>query len=237
MTSDRRHVRAPLHLAVSYRTTGAFLVAYTVNLSKGGIFIEAEPLPVGTQVHLELEVPEAGRLDVAGVVAWVRDANNAGGLPVGMGIQFTSAIDLKHGEVIDRVVSEFEGLEILLMASSDRRALLARYAASILSCETVEVDSRWTAATVLAEGVDLAIVDLDTAGPEGQAVVMSARATTPPTPTIVTTTEPDVEQWAREQGVDQIVPAPPTFAQLQQAVITALSRATPVPEADDVDVE
>src|SRR5258706_9739851 len=114
--SDRHHLRLPTRLAVSYRPSGAFLVAYSINLSKGGIFIEAEPLPVGTDVHLALEVPDVGELDVDGVVAWVRDENSLG-LPVGMGIQFSNGLDEKHGEAIDALVSTFEGLEILVMGS------------------------------------------------------------------------------------------------------------------------
>jgi uncharacterized protein (TIGR02266 family) len=239
-TGERKHVRAPIQLSVSYRTTGAFLVAYTVNLSKGGIFVEAEPLAVGTEVHLKLAMPEEGPLDVVGVVTWVRPAGNPDGLPVGMGIMFSSMLDEKHGEVIDRVVSGFEGLEILLMGSTDRRALLSRYAASILSCETVEVDSRDTAATVLDEKVDLAIIDLDTSGPDGLEVVRLARAGSPPTPIIVLASEPDQQQWARDQGVDQVVRAPPTFNELQGAVISALSRATPtetVGPSTEIDLE
>ena len=48
MTDDRRQPRLPIQLKVAYRTTGAFLVAYSVNLSKGGIFLETPtPLEVG----------------------------------------------------------------------------------------------------------------------------------------------------------------------------------------------
>jgi uncharacterized protein (TIGR02266 family) len=224
--SDRQHLRAPAHLSVSYRTSGAFLVAYTVNLSKGGIFIEAPPLEVGTEVSLALEVPEVGRLDVQGVVAWIREENSLG-LPIGMGIQFSSGLDEKHGAAIDALVSTFEGLEILVMGSADRRALLARYVASILACETVEAETRSTAEIVLGEGIDLAIIDLDTSGTEGSDSLVVARATTPPTPVIALASSAEMQTWARAAGADQVVRSPPTFNELQAAVITALSRASP----------
>ena len=38
--ADRRQPRLPISLEVAYRTAGAFLVSYSINLSKGGIFLE-----------------------------------------------------------------------------------------------------------------------------------------------------------------------------------------------------
>src|SRR5687768_7700010 len=104
-TPERRNLRVPIALEVSYRTAGAFLVSYSVNLSKGGIFIEtATPLPVGERVSLKFEVPGAGVLDVDGVVAWVRTANQDG-MPDGMGVQF-EALDGRYGAVIDEMVRD-----------------------------------------------------------------------------------------------------------------------------------
>src|SRR5256885_2182667 len=98
MTSpDRRQPRLPIKLEVEYRTAGAFLVSYSVNLSKGGIFIEtASPLPVGAQLSLMFEVPGAGNLEVSGSVAWVRQGTETTGLPDGMGIQFDN-LDERYG--------------------------------------------------------------------------------------------------------------------------------------------
>ncbi|MSP63715.1 MAG: TIGR02266 family protein [Myxococcales bacterium] len=224
--NNRRSGRAPLKLAVNYRTRGAFLVAYSVNLSKGGVFIEAEPLPVGSDVRLSLTVPGVGALEVDGLVTWVREANSAG-LPVGMGIHFRRGLDVEHGEAIDRLVSTFEGLEILVVGSADRRALLRRYAASILACDTVEGESLKTAAVVINDGVDLVIVDLDTSGGDGLEVVRMARGGAVPTPIIALAGDEETRDWARAMGVDQVVRDPPTFAELQQAVLAALSRPTP----------
>src|SRR6185312_3272044 len=104
MSSQRKDSRLPAQLEVAYRTQGAFLVSYSVNLSKGGIFLESKtPLPIGTDVQLRLEVPDAGgAFDLVGQVAWVRQAS-PDGLPDGMGIQLRD-LDERYGETIDRMV-------------------------------------------------------------------------------------------------------------------------------------
>src|SRR5437899_9069606 len=122
---DRRQPRLPISLAVEYRTAGAFLVSYSINLSKGGIFIEsAQPLPPGEHVTLRFDVPGAGDLEVEGVVAWVR-TGSPDGLPDGMGVQF-GELDARYGDVIDEMVRSFVGLTVLVIAASpDRLALIA----------------------------------------------------------------------------------------------------------------
>src|SRR5579864_3480994 len=98
--ADRRLPRLPISLEVAYRTAGAFLVSYSVNLSKGGIFLEtSQPLEPGESVSLKFEVPGEGPLEVEGVVAWVR-TDDPTGLPNGMGIQFAE-LDARYGSVID----------------------------------------------------------------------------------------------------------------------------------------
>ena len=89
--ADRRQPRLPISLEVAYRTAGAFLVSYSINLSKGGIFLEtATPLSIGEQLTLKFDVPGVGPLEVVGTVAWVRSGSHDG-LPDGMGIQFDRA--------------------------------------------------------------------------------------------------------------------------------------------------
>ena len=89
--------RVPIPLEVEYRTAGAFLVSYSVNLSKGGIFIETNtPLEPGSTSARSFDVPGAGTLEVEGVVAWVR-TGSPDGLPDGMGIQF-ERLDERYGE-------------------------------------------------------------------------------------------------------------------------------------------
>ena len=54
-SESRRTPRVPVALELEYRSAGAFLVAYTTNLSKGGIFVDTStPLPIGTVVATKL---------------------------------------------------------------------------------------------------------------------------------------------------------------------------------------
>ena len=72
-------------MKVTYRSTGSFLVSYSLNLSKGGLFLESDaPLPVGTTLTLKLQIPGAQEeAVVTGRVAWVRD-ESLSGKPTGM---------------------------------------------------------------------------------------------------------------------------------------------------------
>src|SRR5688572_4376424 len=196
MSPDRRQPRIPISLEVQYRTTGAFLVAYSINLSKGGIFVETnEPLEVGERVSLAFEVPGAGKLEVEGAVAWVRTGGQDG-LPDGMGVQFDT-LDGKYGARIDGMVRTFMGLTVLVVAASpDRLALLGRYVRSIIACEIVEATSAALAEVALAEGPDLVIVDLDVRPEMGMRVMNSARKRPGATPIILLTGD----ESRREEG-------------------------------------
>ena len=133
MAADRRQPRLPISLEVQYRTAGAFLVSYSVNLSKGGLFLETNtPLEPGEHVSLSFDVPGVGPLEAEGVVAWVR-TGSPDGLPDGMGIQF-DALDARYGEIIDELVRDFVGLTVLVIAASpDRLALIGRYVRAIIA--------------------------------------------------------------------------------------------------------
>lgn len=224
MSSDprRQHPRFPATLAVSYRTTGAFLIAYSVNLSKGGVFIEAPPLPMGTRVQLTIELPGA-QVPVDAVVNWVRSQPEPG-RPVGMGLEFSRNLDEALGGYIDALAGAFEGVEVLVLATMERRPLLVRYIQSVIDCDCIETDSTSTAGVVIGEGVDLVVVDMDTTGAGGMEVILLALAATPAPPVIVLAADDEAREWASKRGVDQVLSAPPAFADLQTAMIRALSR-------------
>ena len=63
MTSEstitrRAHERVRLSLEVAYRSTGSFLISYTVDLSRGGLFVHtADPGPVGSSLELRIAIP------------------------------------------------------------------------------------------------------------------------------------------------------------------------------------
>jgi uncharacterized protein (TIGR02266 family) len=231
----RRHDRLPFTMEVRYRTAGAFLVSYSVNLSKGGIFIESEaPLPVGARVSLHFDVPGAGALEVDGTVAWVRTHVDPSEPPAGMGVEFDE-LDADWGATIDAMVREFTGLTVLVAAASaDRMALLARYVRSIISCDVVEAMSAPLAEVALESRPDLALVDLDRRPAVGMRIIATARARAEagqPTPVIALAGNPEARAQAVAAGALEALATPPSFRDLQAAVVRTLSRPAAVEDA------
>ena len=230
--ADRRLPRLPISVEVAYRTAGAFLMSYSINLSKGGIFLESpEPLPVGEHVSLRFDVPGVGPLEVEGVVAWVRSGSQDG-LPDGMGIQF-DALDQRYGEVIDELVRGFVGLTVLVIAASpDRLALIGRYVRSIITCEIVEATNASVAEVALEQGPDLVVVDLDVNPEMGlrsiRAAKVRAEAMAHATPVILLAGDHRVRQAGKTSGADEALATPPSYHELQAAVIRTLSRPAAV---------
>ncbi len=242
----RKHNRLPLSVRVAYRSTGTFLVAYSVNLSKGGVFLETEePLPIGSPIQLELEVPTVGLLTVVGKVAWLRE-KNADGLPQGMGVQFNS-LDDNYGHAIDELVKNFVGLTVLVFASSpDRLQLIGRYVRSIVACEIVEATSVDLAEVALDEQPDLLVVDLDQHTEAGLQTIRAAKQRQArdqhPLPVILMAQHQRVRTQGKEAGADEALQTPPSYADLQGAIIRALVRPASVqpsqrPERDDEDTQ
>jgi uncharacterized protein (TIGR02266 family) len=230
--SDRRQPRLPISLEVSYRTAGAFLVSYSINLSKGGLFLEtAQPLTVGEHVALSFDVPGVGHLEVQGVVAWVR-TGTLDGLPDGMGIQFEQ-LDERYGATIDEMVRGFVGLTVLVVAASpDRLALIGRYVRSIITCEIIEATNASVAEVALEQGPDLVLVDLDLMPEMGlrciRAAKERAKAQAHPTPVILLAGDLRVRQAGKTSGADEALATPPSYHELQAAVIRMLSRPASV---------
>lgn len=227
--SDRQYERVPLGLEVEFRTAGAFLVAYSSNLSKGGMFLETgDPLPIGTELTLRFAVPgEGSSLEVRGVVAWVQ-AWKAGDKQQGMGIRFEQ-LDGRHGEVIDRIVAGFRGLRVIVLATNQQsRAILARAVRSILSAaEVVEIADADAAEESLKKDADLAVIDLDDEDPEvndGLLALRLAKASGRPLPVIATAHQPKDRARAQELGADEVLANPPSFPDLQAAVVRTLGR-------------
>jgi uncharacterized protein (TIGR02266 family) len=71
------------------------VVAYSGNLSRGGLFLATDKLqPVGSVVRLQLELPDGGQeIVVPCTVAFVRNAAE-GTAPAGMGVKFIDPDDL-----------------------------------------------------------------------------------------------------------------------------------------------
>jgi len=91
MQDNRRiQYRIPIRLPVEIEVGGEICVENTANLSAGGMYIETRrPRPTGTQLSVRFRLPgQAAPIDTPAEVRWVLNAENAGPLPVGMGINF-----------------------------------------------------------------------------------------------------------------------------------------------------
>lgn len=98
----RKHVRRPVNMQVKYRSLDTFFYDYAINVSHGGIFIKTRrPLPRGTEVELEFEIPEAPKTFVTkGLVVRVVLPGEDEYEPSGMGIEF-EPISKEDKDLID----------------------------------------------------------------------------------------------------------------------------------------
>ncbi|HEX4420892.1 MAG TPA: PilZ domain-containing protein [Kofleriaceae bacterium] len=223
--SDREYERVPYSVQVEFRTASSFLVAYSVNLSRGGMFLESDAdVPIGALLALELLVPGIGALGLVGLVSWRRGFENPDG-PPGIGIEFQDVAP-QLGSAIDTLVSTFHGVQILIL-SGDRqdRTTLARSIKSIIStAEILQAADAAVAATLLTSEIDLAVVDIDF-DPEGAAQTLhAAKLLLPRVPTVAITSNPKLRDYARAAGADEIASNPPPFAELQIVLVRALSK-------------
>src|SRR5689334_11081105 len=89
---DNRSPRVEATFKVSYANVDQLLVAYSTDLSKGGMFLQTEQfLPVNAVIRINLELGEgSAEIPVICRVVYVRDhaAARAVGKPCGMGIEF-----------------------------------------------------------------------------------------------------------------------------------------------------
>ena len=86
----RQHQRRKLHVEVSIHSDDNFYAGITGDVSEGGLFVATYmPPPVGTQIELEITLPNGVALQVRGLVRWVRDVTAAkDGSAPGCGIEF-----------------------------------------------------------------------------------------------------------------------------------------------------
>ncbi|HEV8325162.1 MAG TPA: TIGR02266 family protein [Myxococcota bacterium] len=104
--SERReHERVPVDLRVDYRSEDTFLFASITNISEMGIFIETRaPLPRGTQLNLEFELPTGGRFSERGEVMWVNPYRPEGpNLNPGMGVRFLELSGEARSKIVELV--------------------------------------------------------------------------------------------------------------------------------------
>ena len=138
----------PYTVQVEFRTASSFLVAYSINLSRGGLFLETDAdVPTGAAMTIDFSVPNVGTTSLNGIVMWRRAIDEASG-PPGIGVEFQDVAP-QLGALIDRLVTDFRGVHVLLL-SGDRqdRTTLARNIKSIFS--TAEITQAADASTARA---------------------------------------------------------------------------------------
>lgn len=225
----RRHLRAPLALEVRYRTTGSFLVSYSLNLSVGGLLLEtADPAPpVGATLVVRFTVPGAGEtIETQARVVWVREPLEPGGRR-SLGLQF-EGLEQRMGLLIDRLVRRFEGLTLVAVAARGAPLeRLSRYLRSALACTVVQVGAdalSEMAVTVQGCSVDLLAVDLDSTGPAGLAALSWARTAVPRIPAVVVADHPEAVAAAEADGAATVIRGPLSFDKVRRCVLDVLAR-------------
>ncbi len=222
--SEREHDRLPYAVQVEFRTASSFLVAYSVNLSRGGLFLETDAdIPTDVQIELTMQVPGVDPITLTGMVAWRRELDSPEG-PPGLGIELGDTTPLNA--VIDRLVARFHGVHILVL-SGDRqdRTTLARSIKSIIAtAEIMQAADASVAAALMTNEVDLAVIDVDYDADGGLKTLQAAKALNPPVPTVAITSNASLREHARVAGADELATNPPPFAELQVVLVRALSK-------------
>jgi len=226
---ERVHDRVPACMRVQFRNASSFLVAYTVNLSRGGVFLETEEaLAVGSEIALQIEVPQAGPVTLNGHVTWRREQADVDG-PIGIGIEFDHMIDAL-GELIDQLVAQFGGITVLLVCKNSRdRVTISRQLRSIIAtAEVVGASDAKMAESLLDDEIDLILLDGDTESASMLQVLQAAHSLFNPVPTIVMSGEEEVRSRARVSGASEVIANPPPFGELHSAVMRALGKPSAV---------
>jgi uncharacterized protein (TIGR02266 family) len=223
--SERLHGRIPFCVKVKFRTASSLLVSYSLNLSRGGIFLETETdLEVGRELSLEFDAPQAGPVLIHGRVTWRRKVADEEG-PVGLGVEFDDMSDVL-GSMIDHLVSDFAGISVLVFCreAKEREALRRMLRAIMATVEVVGADSREVAETVLGDEVDLLVVEADTDIDDALALVAGAARLASPIPTVALTDDVALGKRLRAAGALDVINNPPSFAELQRAAVRAIGR-------------
>lgn len=221
--TERVSQRIPYSVLVEFRTASSFLIAYSLNLSRGGLFLETDQeVPVGAAVALEFVVPGIGNTGADGIVTWRRERGSLDG-PAGIGIEFQEVSEAL-GETIDRLVSSFAGLSIVLFTKDRPDRSLSRSIRSILStAQVLPATDAQLAANLLSDDIDLVVVDIDGDIDGGLATVAAAKAMPSPLP-VVALASRSLREAAKAAGADEVVTNPPPFTELQLSLVRALGK-------------
>src|SRR6201999_1937161 len=107
--NTRQGKRTPVTLKIKFKseTLEQFIERYSVDVSRGGIFIRTkEPLAVGTQLKFEFQLQDTSSLiSGEGVVVWIREHDpTRSGVAPGMGVRFDKLAAASQ-QVLDRILA------------------------------------------------------------------------------------------------------------------------------------
>lgn len=222
--ASRDYERAPGRLQVEFRSPTALLVAYSVDLSRGGMFIQCdEELPAeGTPLALDITLPDRSVVSLSGVVAWQRAVRDETG-PRGVGVQFDTFHE-ELGATIDRLVLSYSGIRILVQCADpgDRKTLLRRLKSIVGTAEVVFANDDSEALGLLQADTDLVLVDVDEDERAALATLRYAHEEYD-IPAIALSEKSGASAELTRQGADEILGNPPNSAALRKAVLGLLS--------------
>ena len=226
---EHDHEPEPYAVQVAFRTAQSFLVAYSVHLSRGGLFVEtSQDLPPGAPVAVTFDVPGTDAIEMLGVVAFTRGAESPDG-PPGLGIEFPDT-NPEIGALVDQLVGAFQGIQVLVL-SGDRqdRTTLARAIKSIMAtAEIMQAADASVAGALMTSEVDLAVIDVDFDTEGALAMLRAASEVEPRISTVALTSSPQLREMARRAGAQEVATNPPSFSELQVVLVRALSKPVSV---------
>lgn len=243
---DRRIApRRPLHLQVEFESFDEFVSAYTLNVSRTGLFIPTEKfLPMGAVVSVDIELPEGGpKIRAIARVAYILDASKAaeGGREPGMGMEFLDVGGVPFAEQIatyldDKASSSNEQRRrkpratVLVIDDSDGQRTIALQCLRSSGFEVLSaVDGLEGLGVAIRERPDIILSDVNMPRMDGWQLLrmIRARPNLANTPLIFLTTQSDDVSRLRgyRLGVDDFLSKPFQGAELVARVERVLNRS------------
>lgn len=131
---NRKESRTPITLKIKFKsgTVDQFIERYSVDISRGGIFIRTkDPLPLGTTLRFEFQLQDTSSLITGdGSVVWTRTSDAAHpGVAPGMGVRFDKLTGPSQ-QVLDRILCEKQSRGGDVLESRYETGMRARQSAS-----------------------------------------------------------------------------------------------------------
>jgi uncharacterized protein (TIGR02266 family) len=242
---DRRFApRQQLHLQVEFESFDEFVSAYTLNVSRTGLFIPTEKFqPMGAVVSLDIALPEGGpKIRALARVAYVLDAAKAHdtGREPGMGMEF---LDVEGVPFADQISSYLDDkatasdqrrrkprATVLVIDDSDSQRMAIIQCLRSSGFEVLSaIDGLEGLGTAIRERPDVILSDVNMPRMDGWKLLrmIRARPNLATTPLIFLTTESDdiARLKGYRLGVDDYLSKPFQGAELVARVERVLNRS------------